>query len=99
MSLVSNAIKRSHPEGPVTVTARREGGRVLVEVADDGPGLPEDRLEVVFEELRADPGRTEGSGLGLFLARNVMRAQHADVRLRNREGGGLVAIVDLPAAD
>jgi signal transduction histidine kinase len=97
MSLVSNALRHGPPEGPVRLSARIDGGAVVVEVADEGPGLPEERLEAVFLEL-PDGEREEGSGLGLFLARARMRAQGGDVRLRNRESGGLVAAVRLPGA-
>lgn len=95
MSLVANAVKFGPAEGPVGLTARREGTRVVVTVADRGPGISEERLERVFEDL--EPGE-EGSGIGLFLARTALRRQRGDVRLANREGGGLVATVYLPVA-
>jgi two-component system sensor histidine kinase KdpD len=97
LALVSNAIKHGPPEGPVDVEAFQRSGRVVIEVADRGPGIAEDRLEEVFEELHPATDRREGSGLGLFLSRTALRAQGGDVRLRPREGGGLVATVFLPA--
>lgn len=98
MSLVSNAVKHGPPEGPVELRVRRAGDRVLVEVIDRGPGLAEERLEDVFDELYPVADRVEGSGLGLFLARLALRAQGGDVRLRNGTTGGLVATVSLPAS-
>ena len=94
MSLVSNAVK--YAEGPITLTASASGRRVIVEVADRGPGMEEERLEAVFDEFDRAPDRTEGSGLGLFLARRSLRAQGGDVRLANRADGGLVATLYLP---
>ncbi|MDX6664555.1 MAG: hypothetical protein QOG68_761 [Solirubrobacteraceae bacterium] len=98
MTLVSNAIRHGPPLGPVLLSARSDGRRVMIEVTDQGPGLPENRLEAVFDEFEAAVERTEGSGLGLFLARTGLRAQRGDVRLANGPGGGLVATIYLPAA-
>jgi signal transduction histidine kinase len=95
MSLVHNALKHGPHGGPVELSARLAGERVEILVADHGPGIPGERLESVFDELS---GTEEGSGLGLFLAREAMRAQAGDVRLANRDGGGLTAVVVLPAA-
>jgi signal transduction histidine kinase len=96
MSLVSNAVKHGPAQGPIRLTARRDGRRVVIEVADRGPGLSEDRLEEVFDEFAPAAERSEGSGVGLFLARTALRAQGGDVRLRNDPAGGLVATVYLP---
>lgn len=97
MALVANALKHGPAEGPVEVAAHQRAGRVVIEVADRGPGIPEDRIEEVFEELHPATDRREGSGLGLFLSRTALRAQGGDVRLRPRDGGGIVATVFLPA--
>ena len=83
------------------IAVRREGSNVRVDVADRGPGLPEDMLERVFEPFsRNDPSRnraTGGVGLGLTIARGIARDFGGSVTLANRQGGGLVATVRLPA--
>jgi signal transduction histidine kinase len=69
-------------------------------VDDDGPGIAEDRLEEVFQAfLRLEASRnreTGGTGLGLTIARNILRAHGGDVVLENRPSGGLRAVVSLP---
>ena len=79
---------------------------LTIEVADDGPGIPVDQLDRVFEpfhRLEASRNReTGGTGLGLSIARNIFRAHGGDVILTNRRpdgepGGGAKAVVTLPA--
>lgn len=98
MSLTSNAVKHGPANGPVRLVSRRDGSHAVIEIADRGPGLSEDRRETVFDELEPGAQHPEGSGIGLFVVRAALRAQGGDVRLRNAEGGGLVATVRLPVA-
>ncbi len=74
--------------------------QVVVRVDDDGPGIPEGELEKVFEPFyRLDRSRsreTGGAGLGLCVARSIVRAHGGDIALRNLPGGGLRAEVVLP---
>ena len=75
-------------------------GMVTLLVDDDGPGIPQDKLEEVFQAfLRLEASRnreTGGTGLGLTIARNILRAHGGDVVLENRPTGGLRAMVSLP---
>jgi len=99
-NLVGNALTYG---GAARLTlARPEGsGRpVRLAVEDDGPGIPATELESVFQPFRrlevSRNRETGGTGLGLPIARNILRAHGGDVVLRNRLGGGLAAVVTLP---
>ena len=98
-NLIANAVKYG---GAARVKAFALDGRAVITVEDDGPGLPEDELEAVFEPFhRAERSRsreTGGAGLGLTVARQAARAHGGDVTLTNRSEGGLVARLDLPLA-
>ena len=73
---------------------------VVIEIEDDGPGIPPGDMDRVFEPFhRGEPSRnreTGGVGLGLPIARNIMRAHGGDVTISNRPGRGLKATVTLP---
>lgn len=83
--------------GAVTVTAAREAGRLLVRVADDGPGLAPRAREHLFQPF-AGSARPGGTGLGLAIAREIMRSHGGDIRLAESAGTGTAFVLDLPAA-
>jgi two-component system osmolarity sensor histidine kinase EnvZ len=92
MNLVDNA--RRHARH-VALAARRIGERVvLVTVDDDGPGIPPDRREGVFRPFSSDA--SGGTGLGLTIARDIVRAHGGDIVLEDSPLGGLRARIQLP---
>lgn len=98
-NLVGNAINYG---SNVRVFLRQPmSGLVTVDVEDDGPGIPPTDLDRVFEPfLRLETSRnreTGGTGLGLPITRNILRAHGGDVTLANCSGGGLRARITLPA--
>jgi signal transduction histidine kinase len=97
-NLVGNAVKYGDA---ARVTLAESEGLATVTIEDDGPGLPPDELERIFEPFyRVEDSRnreTGGTGLGLPIARNILRAHGGDVSLGNRAGGGARAVVTLPA--
>ena len=100
-NLIENAARYG---GEARVTLVTEGDSFVVTVNDNGPGIPQDRLEEVFEPfVRLEASRsnaTGGAGLGLTLARSIAREHGGDVVLENRLGGnqvvGLRASLRLP---
>ncbi|MFF7708852.1 ATP-binding protein [Pseudomonas sp. NPDC007930] len=95
-NLIENAVRHA---GAAEVSLAREGAYWRVTVADRGPGIDEAALAKVTEPfLRLDAARqSEGYGLGLAIADAVAKAHGGRLTLRNREGGGLQALLDLPA--
>jgi signal transduction histidine kinase len=97
-NLIENAVRHA---GNARVSVRAAGDWVAIEVADDGPGIPEAELDKVMEpfvRLEASRNReTGGSGLGLTLARSAAQAHRGRLELENRPGGGLIARILLPA--
>ncbi|HBK08609.1 MAG TPA: two-component sensor histidine kinase [Acetobacteraceae bacterium] len=98
VNLVTNAVNYG---GSALVRLSSDGERmVVVDIEDDGPGIPPGDLDRVFEPFyRGEPSRnreTGGVGLGLPIARNIMRAHGGDVTIANRPSGGVKATVTLP---
>ncbi len=85
------------------VRITRDDAQLRIVIEDEGPGVPEADLERVFEPfVRLDESRgrdTGGTGLGLAIARTIVRGHGGDIRLENREEGGLRATVTLPEVD
>jgi len=96
-NLIANAVKYG---GGARVRAFPTDGQAVVEIEDDGPGLPPEELDAVFEPFhrgeRSRNRETGGAGLGLTVARQAARAAGGDVTLINRPGGGLTARLSLP---
>lgn len=99
-NLLGNAVKFSPPGTPVEVRGSDEGGAVVVEVADAGPGIPEDEVDLVFDELARgrDARGTPGSGLGLALVRVIAERHGGRATLLSRAGHGTAVRLHLPAA-
>jgi len=96
-NLIENAVKYGVS---AEVRVEADARRVAIIVADQGPGIPEDRMGDVFDAFtRLETSRnreTGGIGLGLALARAIIREAGGEIRLVNRTGGGLDAIIELP---
>jgi signal transduction histidine kinase len=96
-NLVDNAIRYG---ARATIDVAEEADRVTLRVLDEGPGIPEAKIERAFEPFfRGEASRsreTGGFGLGLGIARNIARAHGGELTLRNRPEGGLAAILTLP---
>ena len=80
----------------VAVNARRADGHLLIEVSDNGPGLPPRARDNLFQPF-AGSARPGGSGLGLAIARDLMHAHGGDIRLARSDGEGTVFELELPA--
>jgi len=97
-NLLDNAIKFTHPGDTIEMRAFEDGNQVVIEVADTGPGIPEEDVAHVWEELYRGTGARgiQGSGLGLALVRAIVSRHEGDIDLRSRPGEGTVLMLRLP---
>jgi PAS domain S-box-containing protein len=102
VNLLDNAIKYSPDGGEVAVELAGGAGRVRLTVRDHGLGVPAGEQERIFEKFyRLDPALTRGvggSGLGLFISRELVTRMGGSLTVRSQPGEGAAFVVDLPAA-
>lgn len=99
-NLTANALRYSPSGSPPSLTASARGGRVILRVADYGPGVPEadrDRIFAAFHRL-GDARSSIGVGLGLTVSRGLTEAMGGTLEPEETPGGGLTMAVSVPAA-
>ncbi|MCG7595633.1 sensor histidine kinase KdpD [Mycobacterium sp. PSTR-4-N] len=97
-NLIDNALRYA-PDGPVRITAGQVGDRVLIAVADEGPGISRGSEEQIFDAFQrlGDQDNSSGVGLGLSVARGFVEAMGGSISVADTPGGGLTVEIDLPA--
>jgi signal transduction histidine kinase len=100
-NLLSNAVKFSPPQGTIDVRVRRLPRALLISVRDEGPGIPADELELVFDKFVQSSKTKSGSGgtgLGLAICREIVAAHKGRIWVENNSGPGCTFYCDLPLA-
>ncbi|MGA9750805.1 MAG: sensor histidine kinase KdpD [Acidobacteriota bacterium] len=98
INILENAAKYTPGGNPVEIHARGAGEVVEVQIADRGPGLPEEAVEKIFDKFYRASESRPGAGLGLAICQAIVRAHGGTIRAANRPGGGALFIFTLPVA-
>jgi signal transduction histidine kinase len=104
LNLLDNAARHTPPGARIELSLRAEGGDAVVEVADDGPGIPVAMREQIFDrfvrgEGPADTARGTGTGLGLAIVSAVSASHGGSVEAAESESGGALFRARIPLAD
>ena len=97
-NLILNAYQAMDGAGSLTVSSRRGEGGVVVSVEDSGPGIPPDLLASVFTPFFTTKPADKGTGLGLYITRDIVRDMGGDIRVESRPGRTLFEVL-LPAGE
>ncbi len=96
-NLISNALKFTPPQGTIVVRMERVDDDVVGRVSDDGEGIPDDKLEAVFDRfVQLTLQDRRGVGLGLFISKCIVRGHGGRIWVENRPGGGSTFSFTLP---
>ncbi|MDD5285527.1 MAG: ATP-binding protein [Desulfuromonadaceae bacterium] len=98
INLLDNALKYSLPDGVVDISARCNDEKLILQVADTGPGVPVDELKRIFEKFYRIPvpESIKGTGLGLSICNGIVEAHGGKIWADNRPGGGFVVTLEMP---
>ena len=98
INILENAAKYTPGGNPLEIHARGAGKVVEVQIADRGPGLPEEAVEKIFDKFYRASESRPGAGLGLAICQAIVRAHGGTIRASNRPGGGALFTFTLPVA-
>jgi len=96
VNLVTNAAQAMKGTGTLTLTTAVSDHTVTATIADSGPGISKQHLSKVFDPFFTTKGQGEGSGLGLTVARRIIRKFGGEIRIESVEGQGTTCVVTLP---
>ena len=100
INLLSNAAKFSPPNGIIFVQLRREDDEFVLSVSDEGPGIPEDELEAVFDKfVQSSKTKSQhgGTGLGLAICRQIVAGHDGRIWIENNARKGCTFFIEVPA--
>lgn len=99
VNILSNAVKFSPEGGAIRITTEQKNKDVLVEIADQGPGIPDNYKAHIFErfkQVESEAQKHKGTGLGLPIAKQVIEAHEGQIGVRDNEGGGTIFWFTIP---
>lgn len=97
-NLVGNAVKYTKSEGLITLSAKRVNGNIQISVKDEGPGIPHEKLDVIFERFSQLNGKDrKGVGLGLFISKWIIESHNGAISVNSVLGEGSTFSFTLPA--
>lgn len=103
LNLLSNAVKFTHEKGKIFINIIDLNNFVEIRVRDTGIGIPEDKIDYVFERFaqvdKTTTRRTEGSGIGLSLVKSLIEMHHGSISLKSKLGEGSEFIISLPVRE
>jgi len=101
-NLIGNAASFSPEDGKIFISARRDQGHIIIDVKDDGPGIPSGKEQAVFSRFYSERPEKEKfgthSGLGLSISKQIVEAHRGSITAENASTGGALFIVRLPAS-
>ena len=100
LNLLSNSVKFSKPNSEIFISLQDLEDKILIKVKDTGIGIPEDKIEVIFDRFRQVDAlltrKREGSGIGLALVKALVEAHEGNISITSQIGEGTEVLIELP---
>ena len=93
--MIINANQAIEQKGAVRIKTAKNGDKVIITIADDGPGVPQEHLDKIFTPFFSTK-KDKNSGLGLSIAHNIIKDHHGSVDIKSMPGRGTEFIITLP---
>jgi signal transduction histidine kinase len=97
-NLIRNAGQAIHPPGLITIRASHAEGRVRIDIADTGTGIPADRIGKIYDPFFTTKDAGQGTGLGLFIVRQIVEQNEGRILVKSIEGEGTTFSLEFPVA-
>jgi two-component system nitrogen regulation sensor histidine kinase NtrY len=94
-NLLRNAVEACKGSGKITISVDRDHDRIEVLLSDNGPGIPVDKRDMIFEPYFS--GKPDGTGLGLAIVRQTIEQHHGSIAVSDTSGGGATFLIRFPA--
>ena len=96
LNLIDNALDAVGHDGKVTITTSNTPTDIVIEVADNGPGIPPEVMKKIWDPFFTTKEQGKGTGLGLSISQNIIRTLGGSIELQSKEGEGTVFTVKVP---
>lgn len=95
-NLVINAIQAFASKGEITVRTQSYDSKVMIDITDNGPGIPKEILEKIFQPFFTSKGYGKGTGLGLSIVKRIIKEHNGEIKVKSQVGKGTTFIILLP---
>ena len=96
MNILLNAVQASKGAGTIKVGVKKEEENIVISISDDGPGIPDDKKEKIFEPFYTTKNVQEGTGLGLSITFGIIKKHKGSIEVKDNEPEGTKFIIKLP---
>ncbi len=95
-NIVTNAVQAINLQGEIKIKTYHERGSAVIDISDNGPGIPKENQEKIFKPFFSSKGYGKGTGLGLSISKRILKEHGGDITVKSRTGKGTTFTITLP---
>jgi PAS domain S-box-containing protein len=95
-NIVTNAVQAINSQGEIKIKTSYESSTALIDISDNGPGIPKENLEKIFKPFFSSKGYGKGTGLGLSISKRILKEHGGDITVKSHTGKGTTFTITLP---